>query len=180
MAEPTPGITTGALARRLGVSPTTIRSWEQRFGIGPATRTAGRHWRWYPSEVAMLEEMCRLTSSGIPPAEAARAARVYRRDPAGEDEKLPGRVATDADRAGRRSAGDGVLALGDVRQEARGLARAAVRLDALAMETLLQQAISAYGLVTVWEDVTVPALHAVGREWESSNGLYVEVEHLLS
>ncbi|MFF9431880.1 MerR family transcriptional regulator [Streptomyces sp. NPDC014746] len=180
MAETTAGITAGALARRLGVSPTTIRSWEQRYGIGPASRAAGRHRRWSPSDVAMLEEMCRLTSSGVPPAEAARAARRSRPAPAGSDERLPGRGTVDAEGAGRGSAGGGVLALGNVRQECRGLARAAVRLDAAAMERLLQQAISDRGLVSAWEDVMAPTLRAVGRKWVSSGDLYVEVEHLLS
>ncbi len=41
-------LTTGALARRLGVAPTTLRSWEQRYGIGPAVRAEGRHRRWAP------------------------------------------------------------------------------------------------------------------------------------
>ncbi|MFF3772150.1 MerR family transcriptional regulator [Streptomyces sp. NPDC002232] len=180
MAETTAGITTGALARRLGVSPTTIRSWEQRYGIGPASRADGRHRRWSPSDVAMLEEMCRLTSSGVPPAEAARAARRSRPEPGGSDELLPGRGTVDAEGAGRGSAGGGVLALGNVRQECRGLARAAVRLDAAAMERLLQQAISDRGLVSAWEDVMAPTLRAVGRKWVSSGDLYVEVEHLLS
>ncbi|MEE1813923.1 MerR family transcriptional regulator [Streptomyces sp. SP18ES09] len=180
MAETTAGITTGALARRLGVSPTTIRSWEQRYGIGPASRADGRHRRWSPCDVAMLEKMCRLTSSGVPPAEAARAARRSRPVPGGNDERLPGRGTVDAEGAGRGSAGSGVLALGNVRQECRGLARAAVRLDAAAMERLLQQAISDRGLVSAWEDVMAPTLRAVGRKWVSSGDLYVEVEHLLS
>ncbi|MCH0543389.1 MerR family transcriptional regulator, partial [Streptomyces sp. MUM 203J] len=72
------GITTGALARRLGVSPTTVRSWDRRYGIGPAVREGRRHRRWTPGDVAMLEEMCRLTASGVPPGEAARAARAAR------------------------------------------------------------------------------------------------------
>ncbi|MYX98481.1 MerR family transcriptional regulator, partial [Streptomyces sp. SID486] len=70
-----PALTTGALARRLGVSPTTLRSWDRRYGIGAAARTGGRHRRWTPEDVTMLETMCRLTASGVPPAEAARAAR---------------------------------------------------------------------------------------------------------
>ncbi|MFB7366622.1 MerR family transcriptional regulator, partial [Streptomyces hydrogenans] len=75
------GITTGSVARRLGVSPTTVRSWDRRYGIGPAVRGDGRHRRWSPADVAMLEEMCRLTASGVPPAEAARAARRTRSSP---------------------------------------------------------------------------------------------------
>ncbi|WP_439654465.1 MerR family DNA-binding transcriptional regulator, partial [Streptacidiphilus neutrinimicus] len=33
------GLPTGEVARRLGVSPVTVRSWERRYGIGPAQRT---------------------------------------------------------------------------------------------------------------------------------------------
>lgn len=65
---------TGAVARRLGVSPTTVRSWERRYGIGPAHRESGHHRRWRPQDVAVLEAMCRLTARGVPPGEAARAA----------------------------------------------------------------------------------------------------------
>ncbi|MFF8837058.1 MerR family transcriptional regulator [Streptomyces sp. NPDC015130] len=172
MAETTHGITTGAVARRLGVSPTTVRSWDQRYGIGPAVRADGRHRRWSPADVAMLEEMCRLTASGVPPAEAARAAK---RRP---DTVAPAPVP--AGGAPQRAGPGGGLPLGDVRQEARGLARAAVRLDGPAMEELLQEVLAQYGLVTAWEEVMVPTLHAVGRKWESSGDRYVEVEHLLS
>uniref|UniRef100_UPI00278C55D1 MerR family transcriptional regulator n=1 Tax=Streptomyces venezuelae TaxID=54571 RepID=UPI00278C55D1 len=74
MTAPSPGLTSGAVARRLGVAPTTLRSWDRRYGIGPAARESGRHRRWTPDDIAVLQEMCRLTASGVPPAEAARAA----------------------------------------------------------------------------------------------------------
>ncbi|MFD8008876.1 MerR family transcriptional regulator [Streptomyces sp. NPDC058955] len=164
------GITTGAVARRLGVSPTTVRSWDRRYGIGPAVRADGRHRRWSPADVAMLEEMCRLTASGVPPAEAARGAREVRSPVTPEPLPAP---------APRGAAGSG-LPLGDVRQECRGLARAAVRLDGPLMDALLQAALATYGLVVAWEEVMAPTLHAVGRKWESSDDRYVEVEHLLS
>ncbi|MGW1428134.1 MerR family transcriptional regulator [Streptomyces sp. NPDC002431] len=198
-----PGITTGALARRLGVSPTTVRSWDRRYGIGPAERGDGRHRRWGPTDVAMLEEMCRLTAAGIPPAEAARAARRKRSAAAAVTPDAPGATAAAPVRTAvtgpaapveeaapepppepaapsRRSAAGSGLPLGDVRQECRGLARAAVRLDAPAMEELLRAALAEYGLVTSWEEIMAPTLRAVGRKWESSDDRYVEVEHLLS
>ncbi|MCF6524528.1 MerR family transcriptional regulator, partial [Streptomyces sp. JJ36] len=75
---PTAGLTTGAVARRFGVAPTTLRSWDRRYGVGPATREGGRHRRWSPRDLEVLEEMCRLTGSGVPPAEAARAALALR------------------------------------------------------------------------------------------------------
>ncbi|MFJ5712591.1 MerR family transcriptional regulator [Streptomyces sp. NPDC093105] len=242
MRDTVHGITTGAVARRLGVSPTTVRSWDRRYGIGPAVRGDGRHRRWSPADVAMLEEMCRLTASGVPPAEAARAAREVRasmerdgavapvvpepetpavrheaepvttrgpaepvtargpaepvttrgpaepvtaRGPAepvttrGPAEPVTARGPAEPVTA-RGPAGGGGLPLGDVRQECRGLARAAVRLDTPAMEAVLRAALAEYGLVTAWEEIMAPTLHAVGRKWESSGDRYVEVEHLLS
>lgn len=81
----------------------------------------------------------------------------------------------------RPAAGSGNgLPLGDVRQECRGLARAAVRLDAAAVEHLLASAVGQHGLVTAWEEVMVPTLRAAGRKWETAGDRYVEVEHLLS
>lgn len=127
--------------------------------------------------MAMLEEMCRLTSVGVPPAEAARAAKAS-----------VGRLRPDADRPARsrttparpRSRAAGALPLGDVRQECRGLARAAVRLDAPAVADQLTSLVDRHGLIVAWNEVMVPTLHAVGRKWESSGDRYVEVEHLLS
>ncbi|NED00464.1 MerR family transcriptional regulator, partial [Streptomyces sp. SID6648] len=66
------GLTTGAVARLLGVAPTTLRSWDRRYGIGPAARQDGRHRRWTGADIAALRHMCALTSAGLPPAEAAR------------------------------------------------------------------------------------------------------------
>ncbi|MFI8100522.1 MerR family transcriptional regulator [Streptomyces sp. NPDC086023] len=169
---PAPGLTTGAVARRLGVSPTTLRSWDRRYGLGPAAREDGRHRRWAPADIAMLAEMCRLTASGVPPAEAARAARAAAEPAPGSAGSGPG-APPDPDTAPPTSAED-------ARRQLRGLARAAVRLDGPALDALLGDFVSRHGLVAAWEEVMVPALHAVGRRWESSGDRYVEVEHLLS
>ncbi|MGA4803419.1 MerR family transcriptional regulator [Streptomyces lavendulocolor] len=263
-------MTTGAVARLLGVSPVTLRSWDRRYGIGPAGRRDGGHRRWRPADIAVLREMCRLTAAGLPPAESARAAR-ERYHPAdggpaagpaagperhgdgdggggperhgvadggpvvghqryGDGDGVPGAAGTrhgvagggpvavpgrDGDPAGASGAGrerkgarvgaaaggdgtrpeppagggvprprsasppDGVTAA-DVRRECRGLARAAVRLDAPAVDESLTALVARYGPVVAWEKVMVPVLHAVGRTWETSGDRYVEVEHLLS
>ncbi|GGQ08255.1 MerR family transcriptional regulator [Streptomyces roseolilacinus] len=186
------GLTTGEVARRLGVAPTTVRSWDRRYGLGPDAHTGGRHRRWTPADVARLERMCALTATGLSPAEAARLAR---RGPASAP--APGPPPGSAPPDGPPAAPDGVpapppraarprdrartgLQLGAVRQECRGLARAALRLDAVALEEILATAIADHGLVTAWTEVAMPALQAVGRKWESSGEKYVEVEHFLS
>ncbi|PZH10652.1 transcriptional regulator [Streptomyces sp. NTH33] len=184
------GLTTGAVARRLGVSPTTLRSWDRRYGLGPALRSQGRHRRWSPRDVAMVEEMCRLTAAGAPPAEAARVARLTHggappsTTSAGSSDRQPAPLASLAPPVAvgpaRRGGAGGGLPLGDVRQECRGLARAAVRLDAPELESRLLDAVRQHGLTVAWEEVMVPTLRAVGRKWESSGDRYVEVEHLLS
>ncbi|MEV0305863.1 MerR family transcriptional regulator [Streptomyces prasinus] len=176
------GLTTGEVARRLGVAPTTVRTWDRRYGLGPTAHTGGRHRRWTDEDVARLERMCALTATGLAPAEAARLAL----DGVTPDAPAP-RAGTApasppgpaARRRGRTGAGAG-LRLGDARQECRGVARAALRLDAAALDELLRTAMEEHGLVTAWTEVIVPTLQAVGRKWENSGERYVEVEHFLS
>ncbi|GGY01174.1 transcriptional regulator [Streptomyces djakartensis] len=239
------------MARRLGVAPTTVRTWDRRYGLGPDAHTGGRHRRWTAADVARLERMCALTATGIPPAEAARAvlaeaaptgpgeasagvapglraanpspdtasgrrgaglspdtalgrrgaglrpdtasgrrgglssadAVAGRRDFGASTEAAAGpRAAGGAARPSRpvRSRAGSGLRLGDVRQECKGIARAALRLDAAALDELLEAAIDEHGLVTAWTEVIMPTLQAVGRKWESSGEKYVEVEHFLS
>ncbi|GAA1850844.1 MerR family transcriptional regulator [Myceligenerans crystallogenes] len=63
-----------AVAKRLGVAPATLRTWDRRYGLGPSGRTAGSHRRYTPDDVARLLVMRRLTLEGHAPGEAARAA----------------------------------------------------------------------------------------------------------
>ncbi|MFE1953676.1 MerR family transcriptional regulator [Streptomyces sp. NPDC059524] len=164
-------LTTGALARRLGVAQTTLRTWERRYGIGPSHREEGRHRRWSPEDVARMENMCRLTAQGVAPAEAARLAMAA--DGRATDRAAPAPHP-------RTPGGFRDLPLGQVWPESRGLARAAVRLDAAAVQAQLRAAVDAYGVVVAWEQIIAPTLHAVGRKWATADESYVEVEHLLS
>ncbi|MFC8834328.1 B12-binding domain-containing protein, partial [Streptomyces griseoincarnatus] len=94
--------------------------------------------------------------------------------PSAPPRRAPAPAAAPASRAGSG------LRLGDARQECKGIARAALRLDAAALDRLLLDAIREHGLVAAWTEVIVPTLQAVGRKWESSGERYVEVEHFLS
>ncbi|MEU5036511.1 MerR family transcriptional regulator [Streptomyces rubiginosohelvolus] len=182
------GLTTGAVARLLGVAPTTLRSWDRRYGIGPAAREDGRHRRWTGADIAALRHMCALTSTGLPPAEAARTV-LAGTSGAGTSSTGPSRAeesgagasgAPAAPRSARASRAPGPLPVGRARQECRGLARAAVRLDAPALDELLTAVLDRYGLPAAWDEVMMPVLHAVGRKWETAGERYIEVEHLLS
>jgi MerR family transcriptional regulator, light-induced transcriptional regulator len=69
-----PGLAVAAVAKRLGVAPATLRTWDRRYGLGPSGRTAGSHRRYTPDDVARLLVMRRLTLEGVAPVDAARAA----------------------------------------------------------------------------------------------------------
>lgn len=117
----------------------------------------------------------RADGDGDPPAEAARLAReTPAPDARSAPEARPRPALTPSSRAGSG------LRLGDARQECKGIARAALRLDAAALDRLLLDAIGDHGLIAAWTEVIVPTLQAVGRKWETSGERYVEVEHFLS
>jgi len=67
-----PSLTVSAVARRLGIEPTTLRTWHRRYGLGPSQHDAGKHRRYTASDLERLEAMRRLVQSGVAPADAAR------------------------------------------------------------------------------------------------------------
>src|SRR3954452_16760691 len=71
---PPPMLTVAAVARRLGVAPSTLRTCARRYDLGPSAHTAGSHRRYGPDAPARLVVMRRLTLEGVPPADAARIA----------------------------------------------------------------------------------------------------------
>jgi hypothetical protein len=75
--------------------------------------------------------------------------------------------------------GGGTLRMPGAGLRARGLGRAALAMDPVAVQELLEESISADGIIATWNDVARPVLAAVGQRWAAS-GQGVEVEHLLS
>ncbi len=70
-----PQLTVAAVARRLGVAPATLRTWDRRYGLGPSEHAAGAHRRYGTGDLARLLVMRRLTIDGVAPAQAAQIAR---------------------------------------------------------------------------------------------------------
>jgi DNA-binding transcriptional MerR regulator len=161
------GLSAGAAARRLGVAVTTLRTWHQRYGLGPSRHEPGHHRRYTVEDMVRLQVMQRLTAKGIAPAEAAAWAR---------------RSSTTAEPvAAEAPAGSGqTITLGSrADPEARSLADAAMRLDAPAMRHIVEDAVTSRGVVPAWDHVIMPVLIGVGERYEATER-YVEVEHLLS
>jgi hypothetical protein len=200
-----PRLTVSGAARRLGVAPGTLRTWDRRYGIGPTDHARGRHRRYSATDMARLELMQHALVQGASPAEAARYARaampadgappaVDPGDPPGVA-PAPGRpevgpvpvVESDSGpvpappEPGERSvrAGGGTLRMPGAGLRARGLGRAALAMDPVAVRALMEESIADEGVVGAWDDVARPVLVAVGQRW-AMTGRGVEVEHLLS
>jgi DNA-binding transcriptional MerR regulator len=160
--------TVAAVARRLGVAPATLRTWDRRYHLGPSEHEAGRRRRYTPSDVALLEAVRRLVDEGVPAGEAAQLAR--RRATA-----EPPVSST----APARTGGGRVLPMPGAAAEVRGLGRAAMALDARTVTAIMRDAVEREGTASAWERVIRPVLTAAGARW-AATGEGVEVEHLLS
>jgi DNA-binding transcriptional MerR regulator len=171
---PDDGLPAGAVARLLGVSVTTLRTWHQRYGLGPSLHQPGQHRRYAAEDIARLRVMTRLTGRGVPAAEAARAA-IAAGDTA---HKASPRVAA-PDREASRDGGGRAIPVGRADPAARGLARAAMRLDAATMRNVIMDAIRGQGVVHTWDAMLVPVLIGIGERHAATRRL-IEVEHLLS
>jgi methanogenic corrinoid protein MtbC1 len=176
------GLSAGAAARRLGVAVTTLRTWHQRYGLGPSRHEPGHHRRYTVEDMVRLQVMQRLTAQGVSPAEAAAWAQQSPSValPDAPDPVPP--VPPDAHALfGDAPAGGGqTIALGPRPDPAaRGLARAAMRLDAPAMRYILESAVTHRGVLSAWTKVMMPVLVGIGERYEATER-FVEVEHLLS
>lgn len=173
-------LSAGAVARRLGVAVTTLRTWHQRYGLGPSQHEPGHHRRYTPEDLARLEIMRRLTAEGVSPAEAARWARRVPEPYDGEAGRPRRRRAADGPRADTsRLTGTAGLPVGRAGPATRGLARAALRLDPTGMRAAIERAVEADGVIGAWDGVLRPVLVGIGDRHASTDGL-IEVEHLLS
>jgi DNA-binding transcriptional MerR regulator len=160
-----PVLTVAALARRLGVAPATLRTWDRRYGLGPTGHAAGSHRRYTAGDVRRLDLMRRLTREGVLPGEAARIA-----------------LAADVAEAGPRAQGlpaERTVPLEDTEATVRGLLKAAQALDAAAVDATITAALQSHGVLWTWDALVAPTLIAIGDKWGAS-GTGIDVEHVLA
>ena len=151
-------ITVADLARRLGIAPATLRTWDRRYGLGPAKHQSGTHRRYDPIDIARIAVMRRLVLSGVPPKEAALVA--VNADPK-ESEDLP------------------VIEFLERPEIIASLIRALNGVDKNFIESVIRSEILAKGLITTWVEVIVPTLTELGEIW-SRTGNGIDSEHLLT
>ncbi|MBB5154838.1 transposase-like protein [Saccharopolyspora phatthalungensis] len=193
-----PRLSVAAVARRLGVAPATLRTWDRRYGLGPSDHTSGRHRRYAPDDIARLEQMQRALLRGASPMEAARYARTVaaplpQRYPESAEQQQPDSDgsgdgpmmlsgvldgAGDIKLVGGSNTGGRGLKLVGAGPHARGLGRAALALDSWSVQRLLIESVESDGVVGTWRGMLQPVLRAVSERRQRS-GSGVEVLQLL-
>lgn len=152
-------LSAGAVARQLGISPATLRTWAHRYGLEPSARSEGAHRRYTPEDVDRLVAMQRLMRAGVPVSEAA--ARVL------ESPSVP-TPAADLPESGDPVPGS-----------VRSLWEAAQALDGQRCAHLVADSVRAVGVLPSWDHLIAPTLQRAGEQWEKRQA-GIDVEHVLS
>lgn len=152
--------TAAAVARRLGVAPGTLRSWTQRYGIGPAAHTPGRHRRYTAADVAELDAVRGLVDQGVALSAAVEIVRSQRRT---------------GTRAGRADPVAPARTPGTVAD----LVAAASRLDAESGIEIVTAALDRDGVLVAWDELCRPALTGLDAAVAGDRGC-VDAHLLLS
>lgn len=158
MTNATVTLSAGAVARQLGISPATLRTWAHRYGIEPSARSEGSHRRYTPEDIDRLVAMQRLVRSGIPVAQAA--ARVKDGLPEASSQPQP------------RSADL-------VPHRVRSLWDAAQALDGQRCAGMVAESVRDAGVIPTWHHLIQPVLMRAGDQWEREQ-IGIDVEHVLS
>jgi DNA-binding transcriptional MerR regulator len=151
-------LTVAAVARRIGVAPATLRTWDRRYGLGPSAHEAGEHRRYCPKDLAILTAMRKLITAGVAPADAAQQAKDFK-----------GKISVEE-----------IVDNFEVREDlVEALHAASKLLDKKFIEDAVRNDIEKRGVIASWSEVIVPLLFLIGDEWEKTQ-TGIEVEHLLT
>lgn len=159
--DPNELLTVAAVARKLGVSPSTLRTWDRRYGLGPGSHNVGTHRRYSKTDLIRLTSMVRLIVAGVAPKDAALKAL-----------KL--------NVHGSKQAIEKVFRVPENQADLVTLLhRSAMKFNQAQIEKLIRKSIADIGVEATWLEVLSPLLIEVGEVWvRTGNG--IEVEHFLS
>ncbi len=148
-------LTVAAVARRLGVAPATLRTWDRRYGLGASSHEAGEHRKYCPEDLAKMMMMRRLISAGVTPADAAEKAK-----------KSKGTVKLEK-----------IVREFEVREDiVAGINKALQAFDVEFVEETLRAEFDEDGVELTWHEIIVPTLIEIGEAWQAS-GEGIEIEH---
>ncbi|MEU7791361.1 MULTISPECIES: MerR family transcriptional regulator [unclassified Amycolatopsis] len=128
-------LSSSEVARALGVSQVTLRTWEQRYGIGASEREENGRRRYAPEDVDRLRRMRALQAQGTGAREAARLVLAR------------------------------AAAATTAHQRRERLTEAAELLDLATMGGLVDDSLGSLGVTKTWTDVLAPVLRAIGARW---------------
>ena len=141
-----------------GVPEATLRAWERRYAVVVPRRTDSGYRIYTESDIETILEMQALLRAGWAPREAARQVG------GGSSAQRPGQSGRQATLT--RGAGGRLLS-------------AAARLDAMTVESVLDDAFARGSFESVVDGWLMPALGEVGTAWHEGR-LGVAGEHLVS
>jgi MerR family transcriptional regulator, light-induced transcriptional regulator len=151
-------LTVAAVARRLGVAPATLRTWDRRYGLGPSTHEAGEHRRYCAGDLSKLMLMRRLISAGVSPADAAEQAK-----------RAKGAVKLEK-----------IVREFEIREDVvAGINKALQAFDIAFVEETLRAELDEHGVEVAWHEIIVPTLIEIGDSWKAT-GEGIEIEHAFS
>ncbi len=166
-SKDTPRYRIQAVAQRTGIPAATLRAWERRYGIPLPVRTDTAYRTYSERDVELVEELRRLCSSGLSPAEAANLLKETL--PLQADETTT-EIAIGEDQTPSNFADihDAVVArlVAEVR-----------RMNISGIESELLHARSLGSSLQVFEKVLRPALEVVGQLWHDGE-ISIGHEHL--
>ena len=155
-------LTVASVARRLGIAPATLRTWDRRYGLGPSSHVEGEHRKYDGKDLARLTLMRKLIVQGYSPCDAAEVALKSKTKAAETSYKTNEEFES-----------------ADCSELIESLLKAARVYDRSYIENTLRQQIDKRGIIATWNELIVPVLIAVGNEW-AELGTGIEIEHLLT
>ena len=126
-----PAWTAGQVAKNLGISESTLRTWHRRYGLSPQDAQPGHYRRYRAEDVARLQRMLELIKQGMLASDAAQTVQ------------------------------GGEAAAVTPARDVADLVGAAKVLDTARCDLLLDRLFTRRGVLDAWELVCCPALLGV-------------------
>lgn len=176
--DETPIYTIKTVVQQTGITPTTLRAWERRYGILQPDRTDGGYRLYSDHDIALLRWLKNQVESGINIGRAVALLELKR-----EEAELP----TPAPAASGRFRAS-------PEPEVPGISTDTRHTDAIAEElliglmafcetkagTILSEAFALYPVEIVAEHIIVPALHEAGERWQRGEATIVQTNFVAS
>lgn len=159
-------------ATAVGLSASTLRTWDHRYGMSPSLRTKGGHRRYSGADLVRLQLASRLVEQGGAPGSVVPMVMSL------ADSECMQQLES---AAGRKT---GAAAKGDLGADAADLhvsqlMRLARALDGDGMAAVLVDLLATFGVEMAWGLVIEPFLRDLGDSWQNDR-VGVDVEHVAS